>query len=105
MSATSGPTGSRRPGTRLVDSFAAAAEVLPSLGSRVLLTIGAKQLKHFAHLHDRLVLIARILPCVASLQQALAAGFTPDRLLCLRPPFSPRVQPGHPAANTGSTCW
>jgi precorrin-6A/cobalt-precorrin-6A reductase len=25
---------------------------------------------------------------VASLQQALAAGFTPDRLLCLRPPFS-----------------
>ena len=54
----------------------------------MLLTIGAKQLKHFAHLHDRLVLIARILPCVASLQQALAAGFTPDRLLCLRPPFS-----------------
>ena len=23
-----------------------------------------------------------------SIQQALAAGFTPDRLLCLRPPFS-----------------
>ena len=76
------------PGTRAVDSFAAAAELLPSLGNRVLLTIGAKQLKHFAALHGRLVLIARILPCVASLQQALAAGFAPDRLLCLRPPFS-----------------
>jgi precorrin-6x reductase len=76
------------PGTRQVDSFAEAAGLLPSLGARVLLTIGAKQLKHFAPLQGRLVLIARILPCVASLQQALAAGFTPDRLLCLRPPFS-----------------
>jgi precorrin-6A/cobalt-precorrin-6A reductase len=76
------------PGTRSVASFADAAALLPSLGRRVMLTIGAKQLKHFAHLHDRLVLFARLLPCVASLQQAVAAGFTPDRLLCLRPPFS-----------------
>jgi precorrin-6A/cobalt-precorrin-6A reductase len=76
------------PETRQVDSFAEAAALLPSLGRRVLLTIGAKQLKHFVPLQDRLTLIARILPCVASLQQALAAGFTPDRLLCLRPPFS-----------------
>jgi precorrin-6A/cobalt-precorrin-6A reductase len=94
----------------MVDSFAEAAALLPSLGTRVLLTIGAKQLKHFAHLSgshsplrggDRgvgfdseakrernLHLIARILPSVPSLQQALAAGFTADRLLCLRPPFS-----------------
>jgi precorrin-6A/cobalt-precorrin-6A reductase len=76
------------PGTRQVGSFAEAAALLPSLGTRVMLTIGAKQLKHFAHLQSRLVLIARLLPCVTSLQQALAAGFTPDRLLCLRPPFS-----------------
>jgi len=76
------------PGTRLVDSFAAAAAMLPALGTRVLLTIGAKQLKHFAHLHGSLSLVARILPSVPSLEQALAAGFTPDRLLCLRPPFS-----------------
>lgn len=75
-------------GTRLVDSLAAAAQLLPSLGERVLLTIGAKQLKHFAPLQGRLYLMARILPSVLSLQQALAVGFTPDRLLCLRPPFS-----------------
>jgi precorrin-6A/cobalt-precorrin-6A reductase len=75
------------PGTRLVDSFAEVAGMLTQ-GARVLLTIGAKQLKHFAPLQDRLHLIARILPSVVSLQQALAAGFTPDRLLCLRPPFS-----------------
>ena len=76
------------PGTRLVDSFATAAELLPSLGTRILLTIGAKQLKHFAPLQARLHLVARILPSVLSIQQALAQGFTPDRLLCLRPPFS-----------------
>jgi precorrin-6A/cobalt-precorrin-6A reductase len=76
------------PGTRRVDTFAAAAELLPALGSRVLLTIGAKQLKHFAPLHGRLHLVARILPSMLSVEQALAAGFTPDRLLCLRPPFS-----------------
>jgi precorrin-6A/cobalt-precorrin-6A reductase len=76
------------PGTRLVASFAEAAALLPALGSRALLTIGAKQLKHFAPLQDRLHLVARILPSVLSIQQALAAGFGPDRLLCLRPPFS-----------------
>jgi len=76
------------PETCQLGSFAEAAALLPSLGTRVLLTIGAKQLKHFAPWQDRLVLIARILPCVESLQQALAAGFTPDRLLCLRPPFA-----------------
>jgi precorrin-6A/cobalt-precorrin-6A reductase len=75
-------------GTRLVASFVDAAELLPSLGTRVLLTIGAKQLKHFAHLQSRLHLVARILPSLQSLQQALGAGFTPDRVLCLRPPFS-----------------
>ncbi len=76
------------PGTRRVDSFKEAAELLPTLGLRALLTTGTKQLKHFAHLQSRLHLVARILPSIISLQQAIAAGFTSDRLLCLRPPFS-----------------
>jgi precorrin-6A/cobalt-precorrin-6A reductase len=76
------------PGTRLAGSFAEAADLLPALGRRCLLTIGAKQLEHFAHLQGRLFLMARVLPCVVSLQQALAAGFTADRILCARPPFS-----------------
>ena len=75
-------------GTRVVSSFSQAAEILPEVGSRVLLTIGAKQLKHFVPLLGRLQLFARILPSVLSIQQALAAGFTQDQLLCLRPPFS-----------------
>jgi precorrin-6A/cobalt-precorrin-6A reductase len=85
-------------GTHFADSFAEAAETLPSLGRRVLLTIGAKQLKHFAHLHgsaagegaasQRVTMFARILPAPVSIQQALDAGFTADRIMCLRPPFS-----------------
>jgi len=75
-------------GTVYADSYAAAAALLPTLGSRIMLTIGVRQLKYFAALHERLTLFARILPAVNSLQQALQAGFTQEILLCLRPPFS-----------------
>jgi precorrin-6A/cobalt-precorrin-6A reductase len=75
-------------GTLFAAGFADAASMLPDLGTRVMLTIGAKQLKHFVPLQDRLALYARILPSPLSIQQALAAGFRQDRLLCLRPPFS-----------------
>lgn len=75
-------------GTIYADTFQEAATLLPSLGRRVMFTIGAKQLKHFAHLHDRLTLFARILPGPASLQKAREAGFPVERILCLRPPFS-----------------
>ena len=82
------PTWEPPAGTRLADTFAEAAEIVPTLGRRVLLTLGARQLKHFAHLHDRVLLFARILPVPRSLEQALAAGFTSETILCLRPPFS-----------------
>ncbi len=75
-------------GTVYVDSYAEAARALPSLGSRIMLTIGAKQLKHFVELHEQLTLFARILPSPTSVQQALDAGFTQARILALRPPFS-----------------
>ena len=75
-------------GAVYVDSYVEAARALPSLGSRAMLTIGAKQLKHFASLHDQLTLFARILPSPTSVQQALDAGFTQAQILALRPPFS-----------------
>jgi precorrin-6A/cobalt-precorrin-6A reductase len=75
-------------GAVFADGFVEAATLLPSLGRRIMLTIGAKQLKHFAHLHDSLTLFARILPSAVSVEQAQAAGFTSERILCLRPPFS-----------------
>ncbi|HTU19888.1 MAG TPA: precorrin-6A reductase [Gemmataceae bacterium] len=75
-------------GTHFAASYTEAAAVLPSLGCRPLLTIGAKQLKHFVPLHGRLALFARILPSPLSLRQAVEAGFTEENLLRLRPPFS-----------------
>jgi precorrin-6A/cobalt-precorrin-6A reductase len=75
-------------GTLCANSFPDAAAMLPELGTRAMLTIGAKQLKHFVPFQDRLIMYARILPSPVSIQQALAAGFRQDRLLCLRPPFS-----------------
>jgi precorrin-6A/cobalt-precorrin-6A reductase len=75
-------------GTNLVDGFADAAQRAAALGRRIMLTIGSKQLKHFAHLQGRVEMLARILPSAVSTQQALAAGFRADQLIGLRPPFS-----------------
>lgn len=75
-------------GTHFAESYAAAAEILPSLGPRAMLTIGAKQLKHFAPLRGRLTMFARILPSPVSLRQALASGFAEENLVRLRPPFT-----------------
>ncbi|MEB3227347.1 MAG: cobalt-precorrin-6A reductase [Synechocystis sp.] len=55
---------------------------------RVLLTVGANWLPQFAPLQSQATLFARILPRLDSLQTAIAAGFTPDRIIALRPPIS-----------------
>jgi precorrin-6A/cobalt-precorrin-6A reductase len=55
---------------------------------RVLLTVGANWLPQFAPLQSQTTLFARILPRIDSLQTAIAAGFTPDRIIALRPPIS-----------------
>lgn len=57
-------------------------------GQRVLLTIGCKALPAFQPWQQRSTLFARVLPKIDSLQVALASGFTPDRLVALRPPIS-----------------
>ncbi|MFM1842925.1 MAG: hypothetical protein RLZZ490_1663 [Cyanobacteriota bacterium] len=55
---------------------------------RVLLTLGANWLPRFEPVQNQAILFARILPRLDSLQTAIAAGFTPDRLIALRPPIS-----------------
>ncbi len=75
-------------GTHFAESYSEAAAVLPSLGSRAMLTIGAKQLKHFASLHGRVTMYARILPSPVSLRQALECGFADENLVRQRPPFT-----------------
>lgn len=62
------------------------SEVLTN--QRVLLTIGYQPLPLFQPWQARATLFARILPSVTALTTAIAAGFTPDRLIALRPPIS-----------------
>lgn len=57
-------------------------------GKRVLLTLGYRSLSAFAQWQDQAILFARILPSAVALNAALKAGFTPDRIMALRPPLS-----------------
>jgi precorrin-6A/cobalt-precorrin-6A reductase len=57
-------------------------------GERTLLTLGYRMLPNFYSWQSQGVLFARILPSQAALMAALTAGFTPDRLIALRPPIS-----------------
>lgn len=56
--------------------------------ARVLLTVGYKSLHLFQPWHDRATLFARILPSAIAIDAATAAGFTSERIICLRPPIS-----------------
>ena len=55
---------------------------------RVLLTVGYRSLGLFQPWQEKATLFARILPSVTALEAAIAAGFTSDRLVALRPPIS-----------------
>ncbi|MEM6714054.1 MAG: cobalt-precorrin-6A reductase [Cyanobacteria bacterium P01_C01_bin.147] len=59
---------------------------------RTLLTLGYRQLSLFASWQSRATLFARILPSPMALKTALQAGFTPDRLIALRPPISAELE-------------
>ena len=55
---------------------------------RVLLTIGCQALPLFRSWQDKSTLFARILPAIASIETALAAGFSSERIIALRPPVA-----------------
>ena len=55
---------------------------------RVFLTVGCQILPRFKSWQNRATLYARILPKIASVETAVAAGFTGDRLIAIRPPIS-----------------
>lgn len=58
------------------------------VGQRALLTVGYRPLSLFQPWQEKATLFARILPSETALQAAITAGFTPDRLIALRPPVS-----------------
>ncbi|WP_013321698.1 cobalt-precorrin-6A reductase [Gloeothece verrucosa] len=62
------------------------------LKQRVLLTVGYKVLPLFKFWQTRSTLFARILPVVNSIEAAIAAGFTSDRLIALRPPIQAELE-------------
>ncbi len=59
---------------------------------RVLLTVGYKALHLFRTWQDRSTLFARILPAVTSLEAAIAAEFSSDRIIALRPPVTDELE-------------
>ena len=59
---------------------------------RVLLTVGYKALPLFSSWQNTSTLFARILPSVTSLEAAIAAGFTSDRIIALRPPVTAELE-------------
>ncbi|MEL6496786.1 MAG: cobalt-precorrin-6A reductase [Cyanobacteria bacterium J06623_7] len=61
-------------------------------GERVLLTVGCKALPLFQSWHQQATLFARILPKLTSLETAIAAGFTSDRLVAIRPPITVEME-------------
>ncbi|MEA5535411.1 cobalt-precorrin-6A reductase [Crocosphaera sp. XPORK-15E] len=71
-----------------LESFEALIKGNYLLNKRVLLTIGCQALHLFKQWHDQAVLSARILPKIDSLDMALKAGFSNDRLIALRPPIT-----------------
>jgi precorrin-6A/cobalt-precorrin-6A reductase len=69
-----------------------AAQICLERGSRVFLTTGAKTLPLFHQVMACKWVMARILPTMTSLSQALQAGLPPAQILALRGPFSEELE-------------
>jgi precorrin-6A/cobalt-precorrin-6A reductase len=55
---------------------------------RVMLTLGYRHLHQFKSWQEYSTLFVRLLPSVVSLEAAFNTGFTPDRIIAIRPPIS-----------------
>nr|WP_228024999.1 precorrin-6A/cobalt-precorrin-6A reductase [cf. Phormidesmis sp. LEGE 11477] len=63
---------------------------------RILFTLGCRQLSQFSSHLDRLrqtsQLFVRVLPSIEALSAALAAGFSTQEIVAIRPPISPALE-------------
>ncbi|MBE9168262.1 cobalt-precorrin-6A reductase [Pleurocapsales cyanobacterium LEGE 06147] len=75
-----------------LDSFESLIEGNYLQGERVLLTVGCQALPLFKSWHHRSTLFARILPKLESVEVALAAGFTSEKIIALRPPIGAELE-------------
>ncbi|CNH82064.1 cobalt-precorrin-6A reductase [Yersinia bercovieri] len=71
-----------------VDSLSAACAVAQTLGPRVLLTTGSKQLAEYQRRLTGKTVLARVLPTAEVLSQCEALGLGVDNIIALRGPFS-----------------
>jgi precorrin-6A/cobalt-precorrin-6A reductase len=79
-------------GIIMVPDLDAAVRVCLAQGTRILLTTGTKTLPAFREVLAHKLVMARILPTVASLTQALQAGLAPAQILAMRGPFSQALE-------------
>jgi precorrin-6x reductase len=79
-------------GVVVVPTIEDAVKVCLGHGQRIFVTTGAKTLYTFRQVIARKYIIARILPAVASLSQALDAGLPPAQILAMRGPFSEELE-------------
>ncbi len=82
------PSLNHNPQTIYLDSFDELITGNYLRNQRVLLTVGCRALSKFKLWHQQSVLYARILPKLESLEIALKAGFSEDKLILLRPPIT-----------------
>lgn len=75
-----------------LDSFQTLVNGDYLLGQRVLLTVGYKALPLFKPWQNRATLFTRLLPALNSLEVAISAGFSSDRIIALRPPVSAELE-------------
>lgn len=76
----------------LAPDMETAAQICLQRGTRIFLTTGTKTLPVFREVLVGKWVMARILPTIASLSQALEAGLTPAQILALRGPFSEELE-------------
>lgn len=76
----------------ILDSFETLVREDYLTNQRVLLTSGYKSLHLFRSWQNRCTLFVRVLPSVESVQGAIDAGFTANRIIAIRPPVSRELE-------------
>ena len=74
----------------IVHDYDEAANLAISLGKRIFLTIGSRNLKYFSNIVHKsaYTVIARVLPDENVLSECFAMGFMPNNLILMQGPFS-----------------
>lgn len=73
---------------KMVESFAAAAQLALEIVGNVFLTVGANHLETFCRYIPKERLVVRVLPVLSSLTKCADLGIAPARIIAMQGPFS-----------------